>query len=48
MFDGDNVFDKGNINEEKIAFICVHNSCRSQMAEAIGNKLYVDNTAMRY
>ena len=26
----------------KIAFICVHNSCRSQMAEAIGNYLYGD------
>ncbi len=23
----------------KIAFICVHNSCRSQIAEAIGNSL---------
>jgi arsenate reductase len=22
----------------KVAFICVHNSCRSQMAEALGNK----------
>ena len=23
----------------KVAFICVHNSCRSQMAEALGRKL---------
>ncbi len=22
--------------KKKVAFICVHNSCRSQMAEAIG------------
>ena len=26
--------------KKKVAFICVHNSCRSQMAEAIGNHLY--------
>ena len=26
--------------KKKVAFICVHNSCRSQMAEAIGNYLY--------
>ena len=25
--------------KKKVAFICVHNSCRSQMAEALG-KLY--------
>lgn len=24
--------------KKKIAFICVHNSCRSQIAEALGNK----------
>lgn len=30
------------INKKKVAFICVHNSCRSQMAEAIGNYLYGD------
>lgn len=24
---------------QKIAFICVHNSCRSQIAEALGNKI---------
>ena len=28
--------------KKKVAFICVHNSCRSQMAEAIGNNLYGD------
>ena len=27
---------------KKVAFICVHNSCRSQIAEAIGNHLYSD------
>lgn len=27
------------MNKLKVAFICVHNSCRSQMAEALG-KLY--------
>lgn len=26
----------------KVAFICVHNSCRSQMAEALGNCLAAD------
>ncbi|MBU5895266.1 hypothetical protein JVW19_25135 [Vibrio cholerae O1] len=26
----------------KIAFICGHNSCRSQIAEALGKKLVVD------
>ena len=24
---------------KKVAFICVHNSCRSQIAEALGKKL---------
>ena len=28
--------------KKKIAFICVHNSCRSQMAEAIGKQLRGD------
>ena len=27
---------------QKVAFICVHNSCRSQMAEALGRKLASD------
>lgn len=26
----------------KVAFICVHNSCRSQIAEALGRKLAAD------
>lgn len=26
------------MNKPKVAFVCVHNSCRSQMAEAIGKK----------
>lgn len=26
----------------KVAFICVHNSCRSQIAEALGKHLYRD------
>lgn len=26
----------------KVAFICVHNSCRSQMAEALGNLFFSD------
>ena len=30
------------MEKKKVAFICVHNSCRSQMAEAIGNHLYGD------
>lgn len=27
------------INKPKVAFICVHNSCRSQIAEALGKHL---------
>ena len=27
------------MNKPKVAFVCVHNSCRSQMAEALGKKL---------
>ena len=27
---------------QKVAFICVHNSCRSQMAEALGKKFASD------
>ena len=30
------------MNRKKVAFICVHNSCRSQMAEALGKKLAAD------
>lgn len=29
-------------NKKKVAFICVHNSCRSQMAEALGKHLAAD------
>ena len=28
--------------KKKVAFICVHNSCRSQMAEALGKKFGMD------
>lgn len=28
--------------KKRIAFLCVHNSCRSQMAEALGKKLAAD------
>ncbi len=32
-----------NINGKiKVAFVCVHNSCRSQMAEALGKKFAAD------
>ena len=27
------------VDKKKVAFICVHNSCRSQMAEAAGPQL---------
>lgn len=30
------------MKKPKIAFICVHNSCRSQIAEALGNHLASD------
>ena len=30
---------------KKVAFICVHNSCRSQIAEALGKKLASDTFA---
>lgn len=30
------------MNRVKVAFVCVHNSCRSQMAEALGKKLAAD------
>ncbi len=29
-------------NKKKVAFICVHNSCRSQIAEAFGKRLASD------
>ena len=38
------IHDKGdgNMSKPKIAFICVHNSCRSQIAEAFGKVLAAD------
>lgn len=30
------------MNKKKVAFICVHNSCRSQIAEALGKHLAAD------
>ena len=27
------------MGKPKVEFVCVHNSCRSQMAEALGRKL---------
>ena len=30
------------MRKPKVAFICVHNSCRSQIAEALGKKLSAD------
>lgn len=30
------------MNKPKVAFICVHNSCRSQIAEALGKYLAAD------
>ena len=39
----DTVDRKMNCEEKpKVAFICVHNSCRSQIAEALGKKLASD------
>ena len=35
------------MNKKKVAFICVHNSCRSQMAEALG-KLYAGDVFESY
>ena len=35
------------MNKPKVAFICVHNSCRSQMAEALG-KLYESDVFESY
>ncbi len=36
-----------NNDKPKVAFICVHNSCRSQIAEALG-KLYAKETFESY
>ena len=30
------------MNKPKVAFICVHNSCRSQIAEALGKRFAAD------
>jgi protein-tyrosine-phosphatase len=30
------------MSKKKVAFICVHNSCRSQIAEALGKHLAPD------
>lgn len=30
------------MNKKKVAFICVHNSCRSQIAEALGKRIAGD------
>ena len=30
------------MKKTKVAFVCVHNSCRSQIAEALGKKLASD------
>ena len=35
------------MNKPKVAFVCVHNSCRSQMAEALG-KLYAGDVFESY
>lgn len=32
----------GKTNKPKVAFVCVHNSCRSQIAEALGKHLASD------
>jgi len=35
-------FSKANQKKPKVAFVCVHNSCRSQMAEALAKKYASD------
>lgn len=37
-----NVNEKQKIQLPKVAFICVHNSCRSQIAEALGKHFAAD------
>lgn len=39
--------DNKNMKKLKVAFICVHNSCRSQMAEAI-SKIFVSDIYEAY
>ena len=34
-----NGYNETYTNKLKVAFICVHNSCRSQIAEALGKLL---------
>lgn len=41
VIDGDKPEIKGK-GKLKVAFVCVHNSCRSQIAEALGKKLACD------
>ena len=36
------MMSKGCAGKPKVAFVCVHNSCRSQIAEALGKKLASD------
>lgn len=33
------MINKQTVNKKKVAFICVHNSCRSQISEALGHHL---------
>ncbi|MGD9552434.1 MAG: arsenate reductase ArsC, partial [Candidatus Caldatribacteriota bacterium] len=33
------MFDYKELKKKKVAFLCVENACRSQIAEAIANKL---------
>ena len=34
--------------KEKVAFVCVHNSCRSQIAEVLGKSLVSEIFESRY
>ena len=36
------------MEKKKIAFVCVHNSCRSQIAEALGNHLRGNDCLMLF